>query len=77
MSNEATYVIIDIKDITDSMLIESYNGLCDLRQSLDATRSILKFKTQNPDNVSGLLKYTYEEINQYLAINAASWIVVV
>ena len=58
------YIIIDAKDITDSMISASMNSDTTLRYNNDKTKAILKFNTKFPDAMRGYKKYNHEEILQ-------------
>lgn len=62
MTSPKTYIIVNIEDLTDSMVEISLSALDTLRYTLDKSKVILKFSTPFPDVMAGHLKYTHAEI---------------
>ena len=71
-----TYVVIETKNVTQSMIDESLNSSDPedtFRKSLDCTCSILKFHEKHPNTMSGYIKYNHSEILKFIADNSDEW----
>ncbi len=68
-----TYVVIDTVLIVQDMIEECLETEGTLRKSLDGTKSILKFCVMYPNTMAGHIKFTQEEMLQYLVDNTVEW----
>ena len=68
-----TYVIIKVVDITDTMINVSTNSDTSYRISLNGELALLSFLTAHPDEMVGHVKYTEQEIKDFLIINKDQW----
>jgi hypothetical protein len=61
MFNKRTYVILNVSDVTDEMLLNSLEGKI-LRKSLDGTKTVLKWDGDTPACFDGITTYNHSEI---------------
>ena len=67
-----TFVIVPTVDLTDTMIAASLNILQTIRQSVDGSKSLLKFPGIScPDVCAGYVKYRYSEI--IVILQEAEW----
>ncbi len=71
-----TYVVIETKNVTQSMIDESLNSSephDTFRKSIDLTKSILKFHDHHPNTMGGYTKYNHHDILDFIADNSDEW----
>lgn len=73
MGYGCTYVVIDTILIIQDMIEECLETQGSIRKSLDGSKAILKFHVMYPNTMAGHIKYTQEEMLQYLADNTVEW----
>ena len=62
------WVIVNVSDITDEMIINAIQSSIDtLRKTLDGSKAILKFDGDTPSCFDGLTTYNHSEILEELA----------
>ena len=66
MLENRKYVIINVSDVTDEMLLSSLEGKI-LRKTLDGTKTILKWDGDTPSCFDGMTTYSHSEILTQLA----------
>jgi hypothetical protein len=61
--NNRKWVIINVSDITEEMLIYSIQGsINNLRKTLDGSKAILKWDGDTPSCFDGMTTYSHSEI---------------
>ena len=66
MLENRKYVIINVSDVTDEMLLSSLEGKI-LRKTLDGTKTILKWDGDTPSCFDCITTYSHSEILTQLA----------
>ena len=70
MYENRKWVIVNVSDITDEMIVNSIQSSSDtLRKSLDNNKAILKWDGDTPTCFDGLTAYNHSEILTELAKN--------
>lgn len=60
---DRTYIIIEVKDITEEIVKESTVTSSDtIRYNNDRSKAVLGFKKKFPNSTKGIMKYSHEEI---------------
>ena len=72
MSNMATYVIIDTTEITDENSVIDFSKLMNrnaamLRYSVDGSKALVKYISDQPSFLNGKTTYTHSEIKVEMA----------
>ena len=68
MFNNRKWIIINVSDITDEMILNAIQTSMDtLRKTLDNSKAILKWDGDTPSCFDGMTTYTHSEILTELA----------
>ena len=68
MYENRKYIIVNISDITDTMIISAIQtSTATLRKTNDGTKAILKWNGDTPSCFDGMTTYTHSEILTELA----------